>query len=350
VSSRLEDRPSENVYRHEERAGGRRLRAAVVGAGSVGSIHATALAEHPGVALVAVCGRTRPKTESLALVHGVPFYLSVERLMEAERPDIVCVCTGNDQHVEPTIAALERGAHVFVEKPMAFRLEDAHLMAQAAERAERKLGVDFNHRFAEPYQRALSFVREGNLGTQAFVCMKFAGDLYPSLNDPYCMLIETQGHSFDLFRLFAGDIEEVSAFLTDPRRIGVFTSAAISLRFANGAVGTLLGSWDSSYSHPRSVVFELSGTEGRVEVENIVDSVRMFRTDQPGSIEWHPGLFDRRRDFWRTIDAHIGAFVDAVRDDREPPVSAADGIMALEATFAAIRSFEEGAPVTLQTH
>jgi predicted dehydrogenase len=305
------------------------------------------VAEHPNAALVAVCGRTRPKTESLAQRHGVPFYLSVEELLEAEQPDLVCVCTGNDQHVEPTIAALERGAHVFVEKPMAFRLVDAHLMADAAESSGMKLGVDFNHRFAEPYQRALRFVRDGNLGTQAFACMKFAGDLYPSLNDPYCMLIETQGHSFDLLRLFGGEIEEVSAFFADPRAIGVFTSAAISLRFATGAVGTLLGSWDSSYSHPRSVVFEVSGTEGRIEVENVVESVRTFRHDQPGSSEWHPGLFDRRRDFWRTIDAHVGAFVEAVRDDRDPPVSGLDGVRALEATFAAITSFEQGLPVAL---
>jgi predicted dehydrogenase len=325
------------------------LRAAVVGAGFVGSIHARALAEHAGVALVAVCGRTRPKTESLALVHGVPYYLTVKELLDAERPDIVCVCTGNDQHVEPTIAALERGAHVFVEKPMAFRLADAHLMAEAARRSGMKLGVDFNHRFAEPYQRALSFVRAGNLGTHAFAFVKFAGDLYPSLNDPYCMLIETQGHSFDLLRLFAGEIEEVSAFLADPRDIGVFTSAAISLRFTSGAVGTVLGSWDSSYSHPRSVVFEVSGTEGRVEVENVVDSVRTYRHDRAGFTEWRPGLFEGRRDFWRTVDVHLGAFIDAVRDDRDPPVSWVDGLRALDATFAAIASFEQGVPVALPT-
>jgi predicted dehydrogenase len=325
------------------------LRAAVVGAGFVGSIHARALAEHPGVALVALCGRTRPKTESLALMYGVPFYLSVEELLDAERPDIVCVCTGNDQHVEPTIAALEGRAHVFVEKPMAFRVEDALLMSEAAERSGMKLGINFNHRFAEPYQRAMRFVRDGGLGTQAFACMKFAGDLYPSLNDPYCMLIETQGHSFDLLRLFGGEIEQVSAFLADPRDIGVFTSAAISLRFASGAVGTLLGSWDSSYSHPRSVVFEVSGTEGRVEVENVVDSVRLFRHDRMEFTEWRPGLFEGRRDFWRTIDVHLGAFIDAVRDDGDPPVSWVDGLRALDATFAAIASFEQGIPVTLPT-
>jgi predicted dehydrogenase len=258
------------------------------------------------------------------------------------------VCTGNDQHAEPTIAALEAGAHVFVEKPLAFRLDDARSMAETAQRCGRQLGVDFNHRYAEPYQRALRFVREGNLGAPAFVSMKFAGDLYPSLNDPYCMLIETQGHSFDLLRLFGGEIGEVSAYLGDPRGIGVYTTAAVALRFVNGAVGTVLGSWDSSYSHPAAVLFEASGPEGRVQVENVVDAVRMFRHDQPEFTEWRPGLFDgARRDFWRTIDAHLAAFIEAIRTRSDPPVSGRDGVRALEATFAAIRSFEQGGSVTL---
>jgi predicted dehydrogenase len=326
----------------------RPLRAGVVGAGFVGSIHARALVEHPDVALVAVCGRTRPKTESLAEKHGVPFHLSVAELLEEQSPDIVCVCTGNDEHVEPTIAALNAGVHVFVEKPMAFRIEEAQRMVAVAEQAGVKLGVNFNHRFAEPYHRALRFVGDGSLGVPAYACLKFAGDVYPDLNDPYCMLIETQGHSFDLLRLFGGDIEEVSAYLADPRGIGAYTSAAISMRFLSGAVGVLLGSWDSSYSQPASILFELSGTEGRVVVENIVDAVRLFRHDRPDYTEWRPGLFDSaRRDFWRTIDAHVGAFVDAVRDGQDPPVTGDDGLRALEATYAAIRSFEEGRPVTL---
>jgi myo-inositol 2-dehydrogenase / D-chiro-inositol 1-dehydrogenase len=284
----------------------------------------------------------------LASRYGLPFHLSVEELLHEQQPDVVCVCTGNDEHLQPTVAALEGGAHVFVEKPMAFRLEDARRMADSAGRAGRTLGVNFNHRFAEPYRRALSLVHEGSLGTLAYASMKFAGDIYPNLNDPYCMLIETQGHSFDLLRLFGGEIEQVSAFLTDPREIGVYTSAAVALRFANGAVGTLLGSWDSSYSHPGSVALELSGTSGRLEVENVVDAIRWFTHDGSEFAEWRPGLFDgARRDFWRTIDAHIAAFIDAVRSGSEPPVSAADGIRALEATFAAIRSFEEGRPVKL---
>ncbi|MBA2274455.1 MAG: Gfo/Idh/MocA family oxidoreductase, partial [Actinobacteria bacterium] len=104
------------------------LRAAVVGAGFVGAIHARALSDHPSVDLIAVCGRTLPKTEALASAHGAVARSSVDELMHKDAPDLVCVCTGNDQHLEPTLRSLEGGAHVFVEKPMAFRLDQARRM------------------------------------------------------------------------------------------------------------------------------------------------------------------------------------------------------------------------------
>jgi predicted dehydrogenase len=323
-----------------------RLRVGVVGAGFVGSIHARALMEHDGVEVVGICGRTAPKTEVLAERCRTEAYLSVAELLERAQPDLVTVATGNDEHVEPTMEALEAGAHVFVEKPMAFRVEEARAMVEVAGRQNVCLGVNFNHRFSEPYRRALAFRDEGALGELAYVDMKFAGDLYKDLNDPYSMLVETQGHAFDLMRLFGGEIAEVSAFLSDPRTIGVYTSAAISARFENGAVGSLIGSWDSSYAHPAAQVLEASGTLGRLQVDNVVDAVRLYRRDDEAFLEWRPGIFDSTsRDFWRTIDVHLGRFVDAVATDREPPVDGMDGLRALEATYAAIRSFEEGRPI-----
>ncbi len=326
------------------------LRAAVVGAGFVGAIHARALSDHPSVDLIAVCGRTLPKTEALASAHGAVARSSVDELMHKDAPDLVCVCTGNDQHLEPTLRSLEGGAHVFVEKPMAFRLDQARRMIGTADRRGRSLGVNFNHRFSEPYRRALRFADDGALGAICYIDLKFSGDLYKELNDPYCMLIETQGHSFDLLRLFGGDITTVSAHLADPRGIGVYTSAALSVTFAGGAVGTLLGSWDGSYGSPAAQVFEVAGLNGRVMVEDVVGSVRLFTHPDQLYREWRPGIFDSaHRDFWRTIDRHLHAFVDSIIAGREPPVTGRDGLRALELTFAAIDSYERGRTVETGT-
>ena len=164
------------------------MRAAVVGAGVVGKIHARALRSHSDIELVGVCGRTRPKTEALATELGTPYYLSVEEMLESAAPGIVCVATGNRDHHDPTVASLRAGAHVFVEKPMAFTLEEARAMLAVADQAGVALGVNFNHRFSAPYQRALAFLNAGSLGRVAYVLVKFAGNLYKDLNDPYCML------------------------------------------------------------------------------------------------------------------------------------------------------------------
>ena len=114
---------------------------------------------------------------------------------------------------------------------------------------------------------------------------------------------------------------------------------AVTVKYISGAVGTLLGSWYSSYAHPGSQLLEVSGTEGRVVVDNVVDSVRLFHHDRDTYQEWRPGIFDAdSHDFWRTIDAHVHAFVDAVAQGKPPPVTGADGLRALELTFEAIKS------------
>ncbi len=323
-----------------------RLRAAVVGAGFVGANHARALSDHPSVDLIAVCGRTTPKTDALALALGATARGSVEELISKDAPDLVCVCTGNDQHLEPTLESLEGGAHVFVEKPMAFRLDQARRMVETADREGRSLGVNFNHRFSEPYRRALEFAAGGGVGAIGYVDIKFAGDLYKELNDPYCMLIETQGHSFDLMRLFGGEIKSLSAHLADPRGLGVYTSAAVAVTFEGGGVGSLLGSWDGSYGNPGAQIFEVAGLRGRVVVEDVVGSVRLYAQPDQLFSQWSPGMFDSdARDFWRTIDSHLRAFVDSILAGQEPPVTGRDGLRALELSYAAIDSFERGLTV-----
>jgi predicted dehydrogenase len=324
------------------------IRAAVVGAGPVGSIHARALAAIDRIELIGICGRTTPKAEALAAEHRVPAYSSVAEMLQHGRPDLACVCTGNTEHVQPMREALQAGVHVFVEKPIAFRVEEARSMVDLARERGVRLGVDFNHRFSEPYRRARAFVDDGRIGRPGYLLMKMAGDLYKEVADPYGMLIETQGHCFDMLRHFGGEVDEVSALLGDPRGMGVYTSAAIGLRFRSGAVGSILGSWDSSYDHPQAQLFEFSGTDGRVVVENVVDAVRLYDHAEAAYTEWRPGLFDtKRRDFWHTIDAHLAAFVDAIDRGVSPPVTGEDGLRALELTFAAIRSFEERAPVSV---
>ena len=90
--------------------------------------------------------------------------------------------------------------------------------------------------------------------------------------------IETQCHAFDQLEWLCGPIVSIMAEMTDQTGKG-FSTLALSLRFQNGAVGSLLGSYDSSYAYRDTQRIEINGTKGRVVIE---DTVRRFQFQCPG--------------------------------------------------------------------
>lgn len=132
------------------------LRVAIVGAG-IGGAHAAGLQQQDEVEIVAVCARRRERGQQLANRYRIPaVYTDYEELIERERPDLVVVATPNDLHYPITIAALERGAHVVCEKPLALAVEDAREMERRADAIGRKHFVPFVLR----YLPAAAYVKE----------------------------------------------------------------------------------------------------------------------------------------------------------------------------------------------
>jgi myo-inositol 2-dehydrogenase / D-chiro-inositol 1-dehydrogenase len=132
------------------------------------------------------------------------------------------------------------------------------------------------------------------------------------------------------------------AQMTDKTGRG-YSTLSLALRFAGGAVGSLVGSYDSSYAYGGTHSLEINGTRGRVLVE---DTVRRY-TFQPAGDEtaqmWQAGYFnDRDREFHRTFDRHVDELLAAFRRGEEPPVQASTGHRALELAYAAVESFETG--------
>jgi predicted dehydrogenase len=111
-------------------------------------------------------------------------------------------------------------------------------------------------------------------------------------------------------------------------------------------VGTLLGSYDTSYAYQDTHRLEIGGTLGRVVVH---DTVRLFEFQAAGSEVrevWEAGYFnDLGRMFHRTLDRHIDAVVAALRAGDPPPVHARAGRRALELALACVESFKTGTRV-----
>ena len=321
-----------------------RIKVALVGAGGWGRQHARVFSNRPDVEFCAVVGRTPEKTQARALEFGARAYTDIGEMLEKECPDLVSLSLPNQGHFEATLQVIQAGCSLLVEKPLVFDLGEADTLIEEAAKRDLFFAINFNHRYAQPVQKAKAAIEAGQLGPLVFATWRFGGE--GGGGHPHANLIETQCHGFDMLEFLCGPIESVTAQMTDKTGSG-FRTLALALAFASGAVGTLLGSYDSSYAYPNTHHVEVNGTAGHVVIE---DTVRRYTFQQAGSETgevWSAGYFnDRDREFHRTFDAYAEALLTAFKNGQPPPVPATSGRRALALAYAAIESFETGRRVT----
>lgn len=315
---------------------------ALIGAGGWGYQHARVLASREDVDFCAIVGRTPEKTEARAKTFRTRAYTSIGTMLSKEQPELVCLCLPNQNHFAATLEVIRAGVPLFVEKPLVFDLKEADTLLEEADQRQLFFGINFNHRYAKAVQLAKQAIVEGRLGEPVFALWRFGGEGGAKLTHPHANLIETQCHAFDMLEFLCGTVESIMAEFTDKTGLG-FRSMALSLRFTSGAVGSLVGTYDSSYAYPCTHLLEVNGTKARVTVE---DTVRKFTFQTAGSETaevWQAGYFnDRDREFHRTFDTHFDVMLNAFRAGQPPPIHAAAGRRALALASAAIQSFETG--------
>lgn len=324
------------------------VKVAVVGTGMWGREHARAFVANPHTELVGICGRNHTKAEQRAAEFGTRAYDNIGQLLASERPDLVSLCLGNLDHFVPTMQVLESGIPAFVEKPFCFDLEEARNMLAAAEERDLFFGINFNHRYAEPFLRARQLITHSVLGDLVFASWRFGGNHDYKFDHPHCNLIETQCHGIDMLLSLVGPIESVAAQMTDKTGKDGFGTVVLALRFANGAVGDLLGSYDTSYAYPDTHRCEINGTGGRLVVEDTFRRLVFNRLDDPVSEVWQSTYFDdEARYFAGSHDRHVADMIRCFRLGEPPPVPARQGYEVLRVCHAAIRSFETGQRVAV---
>ena len=323
---------------------GDKIKVALIGAGGWGYQHARVFSAHPGVNFCAVVGRTASKTQARADEFQTRAYLDIGEMLDKERPDLVSLCLPNQGHFDATLQVIQAGFPLLVEKPLVFDLGQADTLLAEAEARDLFFAIVFNHRYAKPMQLARQAIQAGRLGDLVFAAWRFGGE--GASDHPHANLIETQCHAFDSLEHLCGPIGSVMAQMTD-KTGGGYRTLALALGFENGAVGTLLGTYDSSYAYADTQRLEINGTTGRVVID---DTVRRFSFQQSGNETaevWQAGYFnDRDREFHRTFDSYLDALLTAFKAGDPPPVPASDGRRALALAYAAIESFETGRRVT----
>jgi nucleoside-diphosphate-sugar epimerase/predicted dehydrogenase len=139
-------------------------RVGITGAGLISGLHQGGLSRIPSATIVGVVDADTERAKARAADWGVPWFRTQAELLDAERPEVIHVLTPPASHADLCIEALEAGAHVYVEKPMAATESDCESMIETAARCDRRLCVGHSLVHDPLMRRALDAIRTGEVG------------------------------------------------------------------------------------------------------------------------------------------------------------------------------------------
>ena len=342
-----------------------RIPIAVIGAGLIGRTHIDRVLRQPELELVGIAD---PSDDGRRLAEsvGVRWFAEVDALLAATRPRGAIVATPNATHADLTLRCLDRGAAVFVEKPVADTVADARRMCDAAAAAGLPVMVGHQRRHNPIMRRAKAMIDAGRLGRP--VCLTAMSTWYksPGYFDTTWRRARGGGpilinliHDVDQLRFLFGDVAQVQAIASNAiRGFVVEDTVAVLLRFRNGAVGTITVSdtavapwnWDLAAGEaerfPRQDVNShfISGTEGSLTLP------RLEYWHYDGKKGWEDEITQERTAL-HVDDPYalqMRQFAAVIEGREEPLCSGVDGLRSLEATLAVRASADTGQPVALE--
>ncbi|MCX8117051.1 MAG: Gfo/Idh/MocA family oxidoreductase [Desulfobacterota bacterium] len=345
-----------------------RVRLGLIGLGLMGAPHARTLSRIPECQLVAASDideKQKAVTEEI----GIRFYLHYEEMIEKEDLQGVVLALPNPLHAPVGIVCAQKGLHLFVEKPIAQSLSEADRLIEAAKQNGVRILVGHQRRFSSLVEKAREIVAGGELGGLVGVTVTWAL-LKPAsyFEGPLSWRKEKGGgpilinliHEIDNLRYICGEIDQVFALVSNGvRNFPVEDTAAIALRFRNGALGTIflsdctpsLTSWEGTTGenpllyHDFGNCYEFFGTEGSLLFPQMK---RRYYSD-PSKVGWNYPITEQGYKVVRE-DPYVKEFrhfCRVVQGLEEPRISGEDGRRTLEVTLAIQRSGETGQPVQL---
>lgn len=240
---------------------------AIIGCGDVATVHFEAIAALEGAELVAVCDTDVGRLAAASAAHGVPGYGEVAALLDEVRPDVIHICTPHNQHVDPAIAALERGINVISEKPLASTLADGERLAAAAAASSARTGVCFQNRYNQAVVAMSERLASGEFGAvqggSGTVMWSRTADYYQ--NRPWRgtwvgggggLLMNQAIHTLDLLQWMMGEVTAVSGHAATHAlgdAIDVEDTAELVLTHANGVRSVFYATLANSVNAPITV-------------------------------------------------------------------------------------------------
>jgi dTDP-4-amino-4,6-dideoxygalactose transaminase/predicted dehydrogenase len=226
-----------------------KIRVGIVGCGQMGRWHLDAYRKNPNVEVVAFADSDLRRAEAFARSGGKA-YRSHRELLENASLDAVSVCTVPSSHREIVIDALDAGAHVLCEKPLAASVAEAEEMSRKARQRNRLLLTGFKYRFHEEVRKAKELIESGSFGEIVNCRVMFGG--YLEIADTWYadkqlsgggIIMDNGPHAIDLIRFLLGNIKSISARADHMQRLAVEDTATLSLSLDTGARATAELSW-----------------------------------------------------------------------------------------------------------
>jgi UDP-N-acetylglucosamine 3-dehydrogenase len=321
------------------------IRTAVIGVGSMGKNHARVYTELPDVQLVAVADADGEIAGSVGKRLGVNAYQSYQEMLSTEHPEAVSIAVPTALHMEVAIAAMQAGADILIEKPIAATVDEAKFLIEQASVSGRKLMVGHIARFNPAIQVLKQKLEAGALGRIFQIICRRVGPFPARIRD-VGVVIDLAPHDLDIMRYLTG-LEPLRVYAETEQRIHTQHEDLMSglLRFPDGVTGTLEINWLTPTKVREVLVL---GERGLFRVDDLTQDLYFYENEQANGTLW-PALqtlkgvsegsmirFALQR--YEPLKAELQGFLKAVQQDLPVPVSAADGLAALRLALALVES------------
>jgi len=326
----------------------------VIGVGLMGTLFARLASQLPDSKLVGVADADKDRAAQVGASLRVPAYANYSELLAVPQLDAVVVATPDSSHLEPALAAAQRGKHLLIEKPLATTPEDGLRIINACKAAGVRLMVGHTLRFDPNYGEAYKAIRSGKLGQVVHVnarrntALSDAERLAGRVTITFYLGI----HSIDAIQWIIGSpVVEVTAISVRKAmtKYNVDDTVMSLLRFENGAIGTLENSWirpPGAGSRRIGASLLVMGTEGAFRIEPLQECITLY---YPNSVEpLQPSFSFENTAFGKISGVYrdeFAYFIECVRIRASPIISPEQALSSVVVCCAIEQSLREGRPV-----
>ena len=316
-----------------------KLNVGVVGCGAIGPIHMHAIKEIPYAHLYAICDINEQKVKELASKENCKYYTDFEEMLGDEEIQVIHICTPHYLHYPMVCRCLEKGKHVFTEKPLGLNGRECEVLRDLAEASNYKAGVCLQNRL-NPTSRALKEIIDQEtyrkiLGMRAFVSWYRSPEYYQLSNwrgkwqyEGGGLLMNQMVHTLDLMQWLGGKVTQIKGHASN-RVLGEIieeedTAEAI-IWFESGARGHFYGT--NTYSTNSSVLLEIHVEQGILRIQD--QELYFISNDQKVLIAADSNATEGKDYLGKSHGIIIAKFYEAIKENHNDYMKIKEGVNAV---------------------